>query len=140
VAAPGPVPGLRDHDRAGPRAVRHDQELTDDLALLVAFYTVAAYQPGRRILLAAVIMAAGAVLVATRARHPLPVWALLSGLVAGAAFLGYYARTRRAYLAAWSTGPNAWNGSATSRLSSPRLPSGSGSPARCTTSSRTISL
>ena len=76
------------------------RELTDDLALLVAFYTVAAYQPGRRILLAAVIMAAGAVLVATGARHPLPVWALLSGLVAAAAFLGYYARTRRAYLAA----------------------------------------
>ena len=76
------------------------KELTDDLAVLVAFYTVAAYQPGRRILLAAVIMAAGAVLVATGARHPLPVWALLSGLVAAAAFLGYYARTRRAYLAA----------------------------------------
>ena len=76
------------------------KELTDDLALLVAFYTVAAYQPGRRILLAAAIMAAGAVLVATGARHPLPVWALLSGLVAAAAFLGYYARTRRAYLAA----------------------------------------
>jgi signal transduction histidine kinase len=76
------------------------KELTDDLAVLVAFYTVAAYQPGRRILLAAVIMAAGAVLVATGARHPLPVWALLSGLVAAAAFLGYSARTRRAYLAA----------------------------------------
>jgi signal transduction histidine kinase len=76
------------------------RELTDDLALLVAFYTIAAYQPGRRILLAAAILEAGAVLVAAGVKHPLPVWALLSGLVAGAAFLGYYARTRRAYLAA----------------------------------------
>ena len=76
------------------------RELTDDLAVLVAFYTVAAYQPGRRVLLAAAIIEAGAVLIATGARHPLPVWALLSGLVAGAAFVGYYARTRRAYLAA----------------------------------------
>ena len=71
-----------------------------DLALLVALYTVAAYEPGRRVLLAGAITEAGAVLVATHARDPLPVWALLSGLVVAAALLGYYARTRRAYLAA----------------------------------------
>jgi hypothetical protein len=76
------------------------KELTDDLALLVAFYTIAAYQPPRRVLLAAAILGAGAVLVASGATHPLPVWAILSGLVAAAAFAAYYARTRRAYLAA----------------------------------------
>jgi signal transduction histidine kinase len=76
------------------------KELTDDLALLVAFYTIAAYQPPRRVLLAAAILAAGAVLVASGTTHPLPVWAILSGLVAAAWFVGYYARTRRAYLAA----------------------------------------
>jgi signal transduction histidine kinase len=75
-------------------------ELTDDLALLIAFYTLAAYQPPRRILAAAAALVAGAVLVASRARNPLAVWALLSGLVAAAGFAGYYARTRRAYLAA----------------------------------------
>lgn len=76
------------------------KELTDDLALLVAFYTIAAYQPPRRVLLAAAILGAGAVLVASGVTHPLPVWAILSGLVAAAWFAGYYARTRRAYLAA----------------------------------------
>jgi signal transduction histidine kinase len=76
------------------------RELTDDLALLVAFYTVVAYQPARRVLLAAALLVAGAVLVAADATHPLRVGAILSGLVAATAFVGYYARTRRAYLAA----------------------------------------
>ena len=76
------------------------QELTDDLALLVAFYTIAACQPPRRVLLAAAMLEAGAVLVTSGTTRPLLVWAILSALVAAAGFLGYYARTRRAYLAA----------------------------------------
>jgi signal transduction histidine kinase len=74
------------------------KELNDDLALLVAFYTIAAYQP-RRILAAAALLEAGAVLLASAGENWLRVWGILSGLVAAAAFLGYYARTRRAYLA-----------------------------------------
>jgi signal transduction histidine kinase len=76
------------------------RELNDDVALLIAFYTLAAYQPPRRVFAAAVILEAGAVLVASGVTSSLPVWAILSGLVAAAGFLGYYARTRRAYLAA----------------------------------------
>lgn len=76
------------------------KEATDYLALLVAVYTLAAYQPSRRILAAAVILEAGALLVASGNKNPLMAWAILTGSVAAAGFLGYYARTRRAYLAA----------------------------------------
>jgi signal transduction histidine kinase len=76
------------------------RELNDDLALLVAFYTLAAYQPPRRVIAAAAALEAGAVLVASRVTSSLPVWALLSGFVGAAGFAGYYARTRRAYLRA----------------------------------------
>jgi signal transduction histidine kinase len=71
-----------------------------DEALLVAFYTIAAYQPFRRVLAAAAILAAGITLAVTAAGHPLGTWLLLAGLAAVTGFLGYYARTRRAYLAA----------------------------------------
>jgi signal transduction histidine kinase len=76
------------------------EELTDDLALLMAFSTIAAYQPPRRVLLAAAILEAGAAAIAASTTHPLPVGAILSGLVAAAGFLGYYTRIRRAYLSA----------------------------------------
>jgi len=79
------------------------QELTDDAALLVAFYTVVAYEPPQRVLSAAVALEIGAVLVVLRyitpaGRQP---WALVffSALAAAVGFIGYYARTRRAYLA-----------------------------------------
>ena len=79
------------------------RELTDDLALLVAFYTLCAYQPPRRILAAAVILEVGGVGAAAQTTpsgaHAARVWLFISGLVAGAALLGYYIRTRRAYLA-----------------------------------------
>jgi signal transduction histidine kinase len=79
------------------------RELTDDLALLVAFYTLCAYQPPRRILAAAVILEVGAAGAAAQTApsgaHVARVWVFISGLVAGAGFLGYYVRTRRAYLA-----------------------------------------
>jgi signal transduction histidine kinase len=80
-----------------------NQELTDDIAVLVAFYTIAAYQPFRRILWAAGILAAGSVAVAAQAGPPGPhifwSWVFLSGLAVAAGLLGYYMRTRRAYLA-----------------------------------------
>ena len=79
------------------------RELTDDLALLVAFYTLCAYQPPRRILAAAVILELGGVGAAAQTTpggaHAARVWLFISGLVAGAGLLGYYIRTRRAYLA-----------------------------------------
>jgi signal transduction histidine kinase len=68
--------------------------------LLVAFYTVAAYETRRGVLLAAAIAEAGVVAFAFSHSDPLRVWALLSGALVVAGFLGYYARTRRAYLAA----------------------------------------
>ena len=77
-----------------------NKELNVDIALLVAFYTVAAYEPPKRVLAAAVMLEAGAVLVALTVPPTLKLWALMSGLGAAAGFLGYYARTRRAYLAA----------------------------------------
>jgi signal transduction histidine kinase len=80
-----------------------DRVLPADLALLVAFYTVAAYEPLRRVLFAAVVLEAGAVLAAIRLEPPgagLVGWVLVSGLVAAAGFVGYNIRTRRAYLSA----------------------------------------
>jgi signal transduction histidine kinase len=77
-----------------------NKELNVDIALLIAFYTVAAHEPPKRVLAAAVMLEAGAVLVALTVPPTLEVWALLSGLAAAAGSLGYYARTRRAYLAA----------------------------------------
>jgi signal transduction histidine kinase len=75
-------------------------ELNVDIAMLVAFYTVAAYEPPKRVLIAAIMMEAGAVLAAVTVAHTLGVSLLLSGTVAAAGLLGYYARTRRAYLEA----------------------------------------
>ena len=77
-----------------------NKELNVDIALLVAFYTLAAYERPKRVLAAAVMLEAGAVLIVLTVFPTAGLWALLSGLVAAAGFLGYYARTRRAYLAA----------------------------------------
>jgi signal transduction histidine kinase len=76
------------------------------IALLVAFYTVAAYKPRRGVVLAAVMMEALVVLLVTFASAGVKDWpraaSLLadSALNAAAGFAGYYARTRRAYLEA----------------------------------------
>ena len=75
------------------------------IALLVAFYTVAAYKPRRGVVLAAVTLEALVVLI-TFASAGVKDWpraaSLLadSALNAAAGFAGYYARTRRAYLEA----------------------------------------
>jgi signal transduction histidine kinase len=79
--------------------------MTADLAPLIAFYTVAAHQSGRRILFAAGILELGAVLVATwfwGTGAGAVVFILLSitAMIAAAGFVGYNLRTRRAYLAA----------------------------------------
>jgi signal transduction histidine kinase len=77
--------------------------LPGDLALLVAFYSVAAYEPWRRVVAAAVVLEVGAVLAATRFAPPSARawgWVFISGMVTAAGLLGWYVRTRRAYLAA----------------------------------------
>jgi signal transduction histidine kinase len=74
-----------------------------DLALFIAFYTVAAYQRPRHILIAAGLLEAGAVLAAVRYAPPgfaFWSWVFITGTSAAAGFLGYNIRTRRAYLAA----------------------------------------
>jgi signal transduction histidine kinase len=80
------------------------QELTDDLALLVAFYTVAAHEPPRRVLAAVVALEVGAVLVVLRlipaGVKQASLWAFATGLVGAAGLLGYYVRGRREHLAA----------------------------------------
>ena len=76
------------------------REINNDFVVLVAFYTLAVYQPPRRVLAAAAILLIGAALITVHARYELGGWAVLSGLVAVTGVLGYAARTRRAYLAA----------------------------------------
>jgi signal transduction histidine kinase len=81
-------------------------DLTDDLALLFAFYTVADREPLRRVLTAVVALECGAVLAAAilykRPGHDVEhvglAWVGLSVLVAVTGLLGYYTRARRAYL------------------------------------------
>lgn len=75
-------------------------EPTVYLAVLVAFYTVAAYSPVRRVLAAALLLEACIVLVCTHwrgaaGRHAAWPWLVATGLVAAAGLLGYYVRTAR---------------------------------------------
>jgi len=77
--------------------------LTDDVALLVALYTVAAYASRRKAIAAAAVLEVGVVLAAFRfapARGVIASVVFLSGLVAAAFFIGTTVQTRRAYLAA----------------------------------------
>ena len=73
--------------------------------LLVAFYTVAAYEPPRRVMLAAAALAVGAVLLpfaGAGVKDWVRVFGILSlcALYAAAGLFGYYVRTRRAALEA----------------------------------------
>jgi signal transduction histidine kinase len=73
-----------------------------DVALLVAFYTVAARESLRRTLAAAVVLEVGALLAALRWVHGQSwflVFVLLSGMTTAAFFIGTNVRTRRLYLA-----------------------------------------
>lgn len=77
------------------------QVLGSDVALLVAFYTVVAFQSWRRTLLCAVVLEVGIVLAAVRWSNdhsPLYLVVLLSGMGFAAGVLGMNVRTRRAYL------------------------------------------
>ena len=119
------------------------QEQTDYVALLVAFYTVVAGEPGRRIAAAAGVLELGAVLLAVRSPgpdiHAAWVWMVVSGLVAAAGFTGYYARTRRAYLAALADRAARLERERDREGQLGRPPNGPGSRGRCTTSWRTTS-
>jgi hypothetical protein len=119
------------------------QEVTNDLALLVAFYTTAAYQPPRRILAAAAILEAGAVLFAadnsrpgfTRSGSGSSPRAWSQRLRSSAATPVPGGRISRP----WPAVPSDWSATGSGTRSSPHQPSGPGSRGRCTTSSRTIS-
>jgi signal transduction histidine kinase len=82
---------------------RAGQPMSADLAPLVAFYTVAAYEPSRRILIAAGVLELGAVLAAMRFAPRgagLVLFIFITGMITAAGLIGYNIRTRRAYLAA----------------------------------------
>lgn len=74
-------------------------EETVYLAVLVAFYTVAAHAEVRLIAAAAVLLEAGATLAAAnwpfKASHAAWAWLIATGLIAAAGLLGYYVRTAR---------------------------------------------
>lgn len=75
-------------------------KLGADITLLVATYTVAATQSWRRILAAAGVMEIGIVLAVARwGANDWRAAIFLSGMVVAATALGFYFRTRRAYLA-----------------------------------------
>ncbi|MGH8889457.1 MAG: sensor histidine kinase [Acidothermaceae bacterium] len=80
-----------------------DKRIFAAVALLIAFYTVAAYEPRRRTIAAAIVLEFG-VLLATLSwaggGRVLLGFVFLSGLVTAAGFIGTNVRTRRAYLAA----------------------------------------
>lgn len=80
-----------------------DIPLTADVALLVAFYTVAAHESRRRTLGAAVVLLIGIVMAVVRWTPPKEsLWVMAGFLVATAAaagILGVNAQTRRRYLA-----------------------------------------
>jgi len=74
--------------------------LLADISLLVAIYTVAAYEPRRRLVLAAAVLQAGILLATARwaVGSWLPILVFLNGLATAAVVLGVNVRTRRAYL------------------------------------------
>ena len=73
--------------------------LNGTLALLVAFYTLAAYAPGRSILAGVAMLEGATVVVVLSAGNTLLAWTSWSGLVMATWLTGYYVRTRRSYLA-----------------------------------------
>lgn len=76
-------------------------DLSADVALLVAIYTVAAQEPRGRVIAACVMLEIGVVLAVARWAAPsfLPSFILLTGMAVAAVGLGLNVRTRRAYLA-----------------------------------------
>jgi signal transduction histidine kinase len=78
-----------------------DVNLTADIALLVAIYTVAAHEPRGRVIAACAVLEIGIVLAVVRwaDQAQLPALVLLTGMATAAVVLGLNVRTRRAYLA-----------------------------------------
>jgi signal transduction histidine kinase len=81
-----------------------NERIGADVALLVAFYTVAAREGRRKTVAAAAVLELGVVLASVRwvqggYGNKLLVLVLLSGMVTAAGFIGANIRTRRAYLA-----------------------------------------
>jgi signal transduction histidine kinase len=76
-------------------------QLPSDVALLVAFYTVAAYESWRQVIACAAVLELGIVLASVRWSHngsSLLLVVLLNGMAVAAGVLGLNVRTRRAYL------------------------------------------
>jgi signal transduction histidine kinase len=74
-------------------------ELNDDLALLISFYMVAAWEPPRRVLAAAAALECGGALFVIMHESPgskVSMWVGFSLCFAATAMLGYYARDRAA--------------------------------------------
>lgn len=87
------------------QAFTNPVQITDDLAVLVAFYAVAASEPRRRVLAAVVTLECGGVLLAFQSlsggqgvKKVAGAWLTSSVLVAVTGLIGYYTRSRRAYL------------------------------------------
>jgi signal transduction histidine kinase len=87
------------------QAFTNPVQVTDDLAVLVAFYAVAVQEPHRRVLAAVVALECGGALLAFMSissgngvRKIVGAWLASSVLVAVVGLLGYYTRGRRAYL------------------------------------------
>jgi signal transduction histidine kinase len=73
--------------------------LNGGLALLVAFYTLTVYAPGRSILAGVAVLEGAALVTALSSDHALVTWTSLSCIVLATWITGYYVRTRRSYLA-----------------------------------------
>jgi hypothetical protein len=110
--------------------------------LLVAFYTVAAYEKARLVVIAAALLWLDLLPAAMGDgswQSKIRTLALLSAYAAVAGFAGYYARTRRAYLAALEDRAGRLERERDQQAQLAAAAERSGSRARCTTSSRTIS-
>jgi signal transduction histidine kinase len=73
--------------------------LNGDLAVLAAFYALAAHAPTRHVLAGVSLLEGAAVVAALFVSNGLLAWTFFSSLVMATWFTGYYARTRRSYLA-----------------------------------------
>jgi hypothetical protein len=73
--------------------------LNGGIALLVAFYTLAVYAPGRHILAGVALLEGAAVVTVLSSDKSLLAWTSLSSILLATWFTSYYVRTRRSYLA-----------------------------------------
>jgi hypothetical protein len=126
------------------QAVLLDDVRYGDVALLFGLYAIAAYGPRWAAWAGLATGLLGTVVATTRwylspddPAGTVAVFVALGTVVFASWLLGYLARTRRAYVA--RPAPRSSSATRRSRRKSRRPPSGPASPARCTTSSRTVS-